>query len=90
MCRKSAPNQSCTCNGYQGNWVRANVVEALCNFQIVSLRVGARGDVMSTAVRHVSGEELSAVARFVFRVAGNHGQHHLGLNLRSTLYNLRS
>ena len=29
-------SQSCKCNGIQGNWERANIVEALCSYQIAT------------------------------------------------------
>jgi hypothetical protein len=35
LCTSNA-SQSCKCNGYQGNWVRANTVEALANYQLLS------------------------------------------------------
>lgn len=34
-CTKNA-SQSCKCNGDQGNWGRANIIEALCSYQIAS------------------------------------------------------
>ena len=35
MCSANS-TQSCQCNGYQANWVRANTVEAICNYQAYS------------------------------------------------------
>lgn len=32
-CLPDIANQSCKCNGAQGNWVRANTIEAIANYQ---------------------------------------------------------
>jgi hypothetical protein len=55
-------SQPCTCNGYQGNWVRANTVEALCNYQINS---GSReyDGVIAASWPH-EGFEVNAAAPF--------------------------
>ena len=61
-CSPNAANQSCKCNGYQGNWVRANAVEALCNYQIAS---GARD--YDVAIEHswpAEGFELNSAAPY--------------------------
>ena len=55
-------SQSCKCNGYQGNWVRANTIEALCSYQIRS-DSRAYDDVIAAAWPS-EGFEVNAAAPF--------------------------
>jgi hypothetical protein len=55
-------SQSCKCNGIQGNWERANIVEALCSYQIAT-GLSEYDEAIASAWPNV-GFELNSAAPF--------------------------
>jgi len=61
-CLPDVANQSCKCNGAQGNWVRANAIEALANYQALS-GVTAYDEVIAASWPN-EGFEVNSAAPF--------------------------
>eukprot|EP01047_Picozoa_sp_COSAG01_P025487 COSAG01_NODE_1612_length_9735_cov_74.461810_8_plen_506_part_00 len=62
LCSATHLNQSCTCNGHQADWVRANIVEALCNYQIYTNT--SEFDALIDSAWPARGFDINAAAPF--------------------------